>query len=79
MYLNFTNALPEFKGLPLCIKKDAIVSVRQGFAKRDGKDTSEIITYIFCPPHGTWEVFEPYDKVLEMLNSSSIKTKKKQV
>lgn len=79
MYLQFTNALPEFRGLPLCIRKDAIISVRQGFAKRDGKETPDIVTYVYCPPHGTWEVFEPYDQVLELLNGSNNKIKKKLV
>ena len=80
MYISLTNALPDFKGLPITFKKDSIMSIRQGFAKRDGQEQPDIVTYIYCPPHGTWEVIEPYDKVLAMLNGETeSKPKKKAV
>jgi hypothetical protein len=28
----------------------------------------ENITYVFCPPHGTWEVEESLDEVVKTLN-----------
>jgi len=79
MYISLTNAVPEFKGLPISFKKDEILSVFQGFVKRDGEKVSEVVTYIFIPPHGTWEVIESYDEVLKMLNDNNIKSKKKVV
>lgn len=80
MYISLTNALPDYKGMPICFKKDSIVSVRQGFVKREGEEMSEIVTYIYIPPYGTWEVIEPYDKVLAMLNENTeSKPKKKAV
>lgn len=80
MYISLTNAIPQEKGLPICFKIDNIVSVRQSFVKREGEKASEVVTYIYMPPYGTWEVTEPYDRVLEMLNANPVnKLKKKAV
>ena len=59
MFINLTNASEAFKGLPIAIKKDLIVTVHSN------EDKS--VTYIFVPPHGTWEVSEKYEDVIEML------------
>lgn len=76
MFLKFTNAVPEHKGNIVAIRKDAVISVRQGASLRDD-GIPEIVTFIFCPPHGTWEVKEGIDQVLDMLNDEVPKKKKK--
>lgn len=66
MYLFFTNALPAEIDKPLAIKKDVIVSFRTSVIMREN-GIPETVTYIFCPPHGTWEVKESFEQVREML------------
>jgi hypothetical protein len=60
MLIKLTNAAADFKGTPLAIKKDLIVTV---YASPDNKTT-----FLFVPPHGTWEVSEQYDDVIDTLN-----------
>ncbi len=60
MFIKLTNAAADFKDTPLAIKKDLVVTV---YASPD-KNT----TFLFVPPHGTWEVSEKYDDVIDMLN-----------
>ena len=70
MFINLTNAAPEHRGKPVAIRKDLIVSVfGNAVPREDG--TSEEVTLIFVPPHGSWEVAESYTEVLEQLNTNS--------
>lgn len=62
-----TNAAEGHQGNKVAIRKDLVVSVHHKF----DKDESGIITsktFVFCPPHGTWEVSEPIDHVVQLLN-----------
>ena len=34
----------------------------------------ETVTFVFCPPHGTWEVSEDFDDVVDFLNYSTMNT-----
>jgi hypothetical protein len=68
LYLNLTNANPQFKGMPIAIRKDLVITVHANVAVREDT-TTEMVTYIFAPPHGTWEVSEPYADVIEQLNT----------
>ncbi len=76
MYITLTNALPEFKDSKIAFKKDTIVTIREGAAMRDN-GIPELVTFIFCPPHGTWEVQETLEEVLEMMNGEVKKKKAK--
>jgi hypothetical protein len=44
-----------------------LVSNALKFNKENG--IIENITYVFCPPHGTWEVEESLDEVVAELNN----------
>ena len=66
MFITLTNANPAFKGKPIAIKKDLIVTVHSALVERE-KDLFENVTFIFVPPHGTWEVSETYEDVIDML------------
>jgi len=68
MFINLTNANPLHRGNPVAIKRDLIVTVYASTQVRDDS-TVDQVTYIFVPPHGTWEVQEPFDQVLAMLES----------
>ena len=67
MYINLTNASPQHKGTKIAINADAIMTVHSGIVTRED-ETIDTVTFVFCPPHGTWEVTESYDEVLDLLN-----------
>ena len=69
MFITLTNASEAHKGNKISINTNIILTVYQtkNLAKmEDG--IIENITYVFCPPHGTWEVEEPLDEVVKQLN-----------
>ena len=69
MFISLTNASEAFKGQRIAINTDAIVSIynTENVAKKnDG--IIEYVTYIFCPPHGTWEVEESMEDIVNMVN-----------
>lgn len=62
-----TNAAEGHQGNKVAIKKDLVISVHHKFNKgEDNIITAK--TFVFCPPHGTWEVSESIEEVVEMLN-----------
>jgi hypothetical protein len=38
--------------------------------------TVDEVTYIHCPPHGTWEVQESVEEVVALIEKSTTKKKK---
>ena len=72
MFITLTNASPAFVGKKITLNKTQIVSVRRGdtvrAADEDGTVTeTEEVTFVFVPPHGTWEVQESHEAVIELL------------
>lgn len=65
-----TNAAEGHAGNKVAIRKDLVVSVHHKFEKGDDGIISSK-TFVFCPPHGTWEVTESIEKVVELLNDKS--------
>lgn len=64
-----TNAAEGHQGNKVAIRKDLVVSVHHQFQKtEDNIITSK--TFVFCPPHGTWEVSEPIEEITRILNES---------
>ena len=73
MLIKLTNALPAHKGQPILINTDKIVSVYSGKITREPQDDDNVsyidsVTFIHIPPHGTWEVSESVEEVLEQIN-----------
>ena len=68
MYLNLTNASPAHRGTKLAIDRDLVVTAHASLVTRDDELT-EMVTFIFCPPHGTWEVSETFEQVITQLNA----------
>jgi hypothetical protein len=66
-YLNLTNANPAHRGNSLAIRADLILTAHNAVVTREDL-TTELVTYIFCPPHGSWEVLETYQDVVDQLN-----------
>ena len=74
MFITLTNASPAHKGKSISINSAHVVTVWRGEAQRavdaDGTVTvTEEVTYVFVPPHGTWEVEESAAEVVAMLNA----------
>lgn len=70
MFIKLTNASPDFDGKAVVINAEAIVSVFSAQVTRrpEGKDEYlEDITFVHCPPHGTWEVRETLDQIYSMI------------
>lgn len=73
MFITLTNASPPLKGLPVIINSDTIVSIWRAEAVRqldeDNKPViTEEVTFLFMPPHGTWEVEELPEDIAKLLN-----------
>lgn len=65
MYLVLTNAADGHEGNRVAIKKDLVLVVHNNSEEKDGVIINK--TYVFCPPHGTWEVSETFKQVIEQL------------
>jgi hypothetical protein len=67
MFITLTNCSPAFRGQKIAIKKDLIVTINRNDAivREDG--TIEAVTFIFVPPHGTWEVTETLEEIMDLL------------
>ena len=71
MYIKLTNATPAHKGTPLAIRQDLVVSVHHNtIVREDG--TVEAVTFLHCPPHGTWEAEDTFDSVIAQLNGTAV-------
>jgi hypothetical protein len=68
--ITLTNSNTEQKGQPILINPEHIVSVNRGTVTRDD-GVLETVTFIFMPPHGTWEVSETLEEILALLESTS--------
>jgi hypothetical protein len=71
MYLNLTNASPAHRGMKLSIDRDLVVTMHSSMITRED-GMIEMVTFVFCPPHGTWEVQETFDEVLSQLNQPEL-------
>jgi hypothetical protein len=69
MYIKLTNASPQHRGNNIGISSEHVVTVHSSVVTRE-EGTVETVTFVFCPPHGTWEVSESFDHVVSMLNQA---------
>ena len=71
MFISLTNASDAHKGNKIAINIDLIATVYNtpNLAKKED-GIIENVTYVFCPPHGTWEVVESLEEVVAELNNS---------
>ena len=73
MLITLTNANKSHKGKQITLNSEMIVSIHRGDAVRaadeDGNITEkEEVTFIFVPPHGTWEVEELLEDIIKKIN-----------
>jgi len=71
MLITLTNANPAHKNRPIVINSDAIVSIHRNITSRDDGSIDEV-TFVHCPPHGTWEVVQTIEEVLALINGTSV-------
>ncbi len=66
-FITLTNSAEAHRGNKISINTDVIITVHAHVATNtDG--SLEYKTMLYCPPHGTWEVSESLDNVIEKLN-----------
>ena len=67
MFITLTNASPTHRGQKIVIKKDLIVTMHRNDAVVREDGAIEAVTFIFVPPHGTWEVSESLEVIMDLL------------
>lgn len=70
MFITLTNSSPAHKGNPIVLNSDHIVSILNVEVVRDEDqpEVKERVTYLFCPPHGTWEAEESPEEIAKLIN-----------
>lgn len=71
MFIKLTNAHPTCKGESIYLNTNGIISFRRG--KKVQEPDAPEVTMIFIPPHGTWEVEEKPDYILNLISKKSKK------
>jgi hypothetical protein len=71
MFITLTNAAPAHKNKELGLNANCIVTMHTDKVERPTDDENvtviEDVTFLFCPPHGTWEVQEPIEEVIDKI------------
>jgi hypothetical protein len=68
MFITLTNMSVQHRGKPIVLNSSMIVSMMRTTVVRDeATQSSETVTYVFIPPHGTWEVSESVEEILECI------------
>ena len=68
MYITLTNAAEAHKGNKVAIKISEIITVYNTTVTRES-GLLENVTYVYAPPHGTWEVTESLEDIVTELNT----------
>lgn len=68
MFITLTNASEAHRGNKVAIRITEIISVYNSTITREN-GTTDNVTLVFAPPHGTWEVTESLDDIVNELNT----------
>lgn len=68
-YITLTNATAAHRGRKITIATALIATIHEDYVLVDGAE--ELKTFVFCPPHGTWEVQESLLTITEKLNNET--------
>lgn len=66
MFIRLTNAHPNYQEQPIMLNTQMIVSIYRSEITRENGIT-ESVTFVHCPPHGTWEVSETLEDISDRL------------
>ena len=69
MIIQLTNASEDHKNNTILINTDLILSVYTN-TKLNKDNIVETTTHIYCPPHGTWEVFETPEEIMDVIKGT---------
>jgi hypothetical protein len=68
MFITLTNMSVQHRAKPVVLNSSMIVSMlRTSVVRDEATGSSETVTYVFMPPHGTWEVAETVEEILEII------------
>ena len=68
MFITLTNMNVQHRGKAIVLNSSMIVSMMSVTVVRDEvTQSSEVVTYVFVPPHGTWEVKESVEEILALI------------
>ena len=72
MFITLTNIAPAHKDKKVVLNSDIIISMFAATVTREAVEDEpaivEDVTFIHCPPPGTWEVKESMSEVTGLLN-----------
>lgn len=69
MFIKVTSAKEELKGVSMVLNSEYILSMFR--SKETTKDKIEVEkTFVYCPPHGTWEVEETPEEIVKQIKSA---------
>lgn len=66
MFIKLTNASRDFQGAPIILNSHNVVSVFESTVE-DADSDPRAVTFVHCPPHGTWQVSETVDEIADLL------------
>jgi len=69
MFITLTNASEAHRGNKVAVKISEIISVYETTITRES-GILENVTLVYAPPHGTWEVSENLDDIVNTLNGT---------
>ena len=67
MYITLTNASEAHRGNKVAVKVSEIISVYESTVTKES-GILENVTLVYAPPHGTWEVSDTLDDIVNQLN-----------
>jgi len=71
MFVQLTNMSVHHRSRPIVLNSSMIVSMMRNTVIRDeATGSSEVVTYVFMPPHGTWEVNESVEEILALIGQA---------
>jgi hypothetical protein len=71
MFISLTNMSVQHRGKAIVLNTSMIVSMMSATVVRDEvTQSSEVVTYVFVPPHGTWEVSESVEEILALIEGA---------
>lgn len=68
MFITLTNAAETHKGNKIALKISEIISIYNTTITGESGIT-ENVTFVFAPPHGTWQVSESLEDIVSELNN----------
>ena len=68
-FITLTNAAEAHYGKSITICTALIATIHEALVVID--EVEELKTFVFCPPHGTWEVQESLKSITEKLNNET--------